>query len=183
VQTRSYRDQSYNSIFPLASFDEYVAVAKNVSNKRVIGIYPETKSPSFFNDFLESHDTTMEDILLESLQNHGYTEETSPCFVQSFSEASIRYMSSRTKLPLIFLTSTPLPDNKLANLSTICYGIGPSKSLIVQVDGTNSIYRTTDFIERAHKYDLKVSKIFDFLLRYKAYVLFQIESHLRAKNC
>ena len=160
MQSRSNRDQSFNGRFSLASFDDYVAVAKNISNARTIGIYPETKVPSFFNEFLKSNGTTMEDILLQSLQKHGYVEETSPCFIQSFSEESLRYMAGKTKLPLIYLLPGSVTDKKMAEIATYCYGVGPSKSAIVQLDGSNSIARTTDFIERAHKHGLKVNIAF-----------------------
>ncbi|CAK8686229.1 unnamed protein product [Clavelina lepadiformis] len=156
-QDRSYRDQTYNGEFPMASFDEYVAVAKNVTNGRTIGIYPETKNPDFFNSILAAHNTTMEEILLESLQRHGYTEATSPCFVQSFDEDSLRFMSGRTELPLIYLTPVGLTNTKLAEISTFCSGLGTSKDTIVQVNpNTMKIIQTSDFIDRAHSYQLEV---------------------------
>ena len=157
VQSRSYRDQSYNGQFPLASFDDYVAVAKNKSNGRTIGIYPETKTPTFFNDYLSPFNTTMEDILLEALEKYGYAQKTSPCFVQSFSEESLRYMANRTELPMVFLTPVTLTDGKLADLAKFCYGVGSSKSAIVVTNPTsNTIIRTTDFVQRAQAHGLKV---------------------------
>ena len=165
----------------MASFDDYVAVAKNITNKRIVGIYPETKIPSFFNDFLSSHNTTVEDILLDSLQKYGYTQNTSPCFIQSFSEDSITYMSTRTNLPLIFLTTVSITDSKMTELSSFCYGIGTSKETIVQADRSNSIFRTTDFIERAHEHDLKV-KYFVYLHRVQCCQNNSIKTQIRAKT-
>ena len=134
-------------------------MAQSSKNNRTIGIYPETKTPSFFNNFLNRSNSTltMEDILLRSLEKYGYRKETSPCFVQSFSKASLKYMSTRTNLSLVFLASGSLSNTELAELSTFCYGIGTSKNAIVQVNSENYIATTTDFIERAHNYDLKVN--------------------------
>lgn len=140
----------------MASFDDYIAVAQNASNGRTIGIYPETKLPSFFNFQLRNSNTTMEDLLLDSLTRHGYTKKSSPCFLQSFSEASLRYMSNRTELLLVFLTDLTLRDEKLSDLSSFCYGLGPSKTTIVQVDSNRRITEITDYIQRAHRYGLKV---------------------------
>ena len=156
MQSRSYRDQSYNGLFPIASFDDYVAVAQNASNTRTIGIYPETKVPLFFNFYLNDYNTTMEDLLLSSLNKYGYKGKTAPCFLQSFSEASLRYMANQTDLPLVFLTETQLSDNKLSDLSTFCYGLGPSKNTIVQVGPNRKIIGVTDFVKKAHQYGLKV---------------------------
>ena len=142
-------------MFAMASFEEYIAVAKNA--ERTIGIYPETKVPLFFNNYLAAFNTTMEDILLEALERHGYNMKSSPCFIQSFLESSLEYMANRTELPLVFLTKVALPDQKLEELAKFCYGIGPSKNTIIRVDPrTNKTAGKTDFVDRAHKYGLKV---------------------------
>uniref|UniRef100_H2YK04 glycerophosphodiester phosphodiesterase n=1 Tax=Ciona savignyi TaxID=51511 RepID=H2YK04_CIOSA len=131
VQNRKYRDQSYNGLFPIATFDEYVAVAKFAP--RTIGIYPETKQPALFNHFISRHNVTMEDLLLEALESHGYTSRDSPCFIQSFDESSLQYMAKRTDLPLVHLTDTVPSNEKLTEIASYCYGMGVSKNLIVQV--------------------------------------------------
>ncbi|CAK8686228.1 unnamed protein product [Clavelina lepadiformis] len=157
VQQNSFRNQAYNGEFPIATFDEYVAVAKNVTNGRTIGIYPELKVPKFFNSILAAHNTTMEEILLESLQRHGYTEATSPCFVQSFDEDSLRFMSCRTELPLVFLTNDEISDGKMLELSKFCYGLGVKKNLIVEIDPSSmDVAREIDLVARAHSNKLKV---------------------------
>lgn len=153
VQARSYRDQSYNGQFAMASFEEYVAVAQNSSNPKTVGIYPETKIPDFFNRILEENGTSLEDLLLETLEKHGYNSKSSPCFLQSFDIRSLEYLSNHTQLRLVYLTPTTILDAQLERQSSYISGIGPSKQVIVQIDAaTNRIVRTTDFIERAHKY-------------------------------
>ncbi|XP_039265972.2 uncharacterized protein LOC120341512 [Styela clava] len=157
VQTRSYRDQSYNGEFAMASFDEYIAVAQNQSNPRTIGIYPETKVPDFFNKYLEDNGTTMEDILLESLESYGYDKKNSPCFLQSFDIRSLQYLRNRTELKLVYLTGSTLTNDIMEELSTYVSGIGPSKSVIVQIDPIrNTIIGTTTFLARAHQYGFVV---------------------------
>ncbi|XP_078481944.1 uncharacterized protein LOC100183504 isoform X1 [Ciona intestinalis] len=156
IQSRSYRDQSYNGMYPMASFDEYVAVAKNATaNGRTVGIYPETKNPPFFNQHLLDQNTTMEDLLLTSLEKHGYVTPTSPCFIQSFEPNSLRYLANKTELPLIFLVNIPITDTKLTEFAEFCYGLGPSKSLILPTVN-DRLGQSTDFISRAHANGFKI---------------------------
>lgn len=157
VQQRSYRDQTYNRMFSIATLQEHIAVAKNESNLKTVGIYPETKSPEFFNEFLKPNDTTVEDLLVNVLHENGYNSKSSPCFIQSFDVRSLQYLRNITELRLVFLTGTSLPDTQLSSLASYVFGIGPSKSTIVQVDPTtDKNIRNTDFIERAHSFGLQV---------------------------
>jgi len=157
VQERSYRDQSYNGMFPMASFDDHVAVALNCSNPRTIGIYPETKIPKFYNAWLaqHSHNTTMENLIVAALRKHGYNSSSSPCFVQSFDEDSVKSMSMMSPLPMVFLTNTAIPNSTLARLARFCYGIGLRKDVVVEVVN-NRIARKTNFIARVKSYGMKV---------------------------
>jgi glycerophosphoryl diester phosphodiesterase len=68
---------------------EYIDVA--LSANRTIGIYPETKHPSWHNALPILEGTTMEDLLLEVLTANGYkgnvasdTWARQPVFIQSF---------------------------------------------------------------------------------------------------
>lgn len=58
----------------MATFDEYVAIAQNESNPRTIGIYPEAKTPEFFNGRLQDNGTTMEDLMVTALEKYGWLE-------------------------------------------------------------------------------------------------------------
>lgn len=133
-------------------------MAQSKNNSRTIGIYPETKNPEFFNSILaeRDHNTTMEDILLEALKKHGYSGPSSPCFVQSFFPSSLEYIATKSSLPLVYLTSTSLPNSTLEKYAKFCYGVGPSKNAIVQVIDQR-VFKKTDFLDRAHAYGLKVS--------------------------
>lgn len=45
VQPRSYRDQKYNGLYPIPTLQEYIETAHGAS--RPVGIYPETKHPTW----------------------------------------------------------------------------------------------------------------------------------------
>jgi glycerophosphoryl diester phosphodiesterase len=69
--------------------EEYIDVA--LSAPRTVGIYLETKHPTWHNQLPPLQGTSMEDLLVEVLSAKGYrgavgTEEwdAQPCFIQSF---------------------------------------------------------------------------------------------------
>lgn len=158
-QRYSFRDPSFDDKFQIPTLEEYIQVAKSAG--KPIGIYPEVKNPKWVNslDIMQRANTTFEELVINVLHKNGYRRENrkAPCFVQSFSEDSIRLLSTKTKLPLILLMATPLPvtEAQLKGLSDICYGIGVHKYMVKPVFD-NILQSTTDLVANAHKYNLKV---------------------------
>jgi len=158
VEYRPYRNQEYNGLFKFATFDEYVATAKTRAHQPV-GIYPETKNPAFYNGRLKANDaiTTMEQLLVDSLQRHGYLEARAPCFVQSFSVESLRALRKLTALRLVWLRDTSMSEADMMLASELVYALGVDKNLIIQVDPVSrKITGLTSFVERIHKLGMKV---------------------------
>lgn len=155
VQVFPFRDQEYNYKFNMASLDDYIAVAKNRTTPAII--YVETKNPDFFNNYLQSHGTNMENLLLESLKNHGYVGKNSSAFIESYSIKSLQYMSQYTELPLVYLTKVKTSSEFMSHISKFISVICPRKDFIVNVDPVkNRVIGKTDFIERAKSFGLKV---------------------------
>ena len=100
-QPAAERDQSHNGKFSIPTLEEIIALAKEQSAKtgRQIGIYPETKHPTYHNDLKLS----LEDRLLEILAKHGYTQKSSPVIIQSFEVANLKYLRSKTQVRLVQL--------------------------------------------------------------------------------
>ena len=70
----------------------------------------EIKDPVFVNNVSESLKASskrFEDVVVEVLKRNGYNKKISPCFIQSFDENSLKYVSSLTPLPLILLIGYP----------------------------------------------------------------------------
>lgn len=157
-QKYSFRDQNFNYKFQIPTLEEYIQVAKSAG--RSIGIYPEVKNPEWVNtlEILRKANTTFEDIVVDVLHKNGYDEPDSLCYVQSFSMDSIRALSKKTKLPLVMLYEYPIPnaDTELKNISSICFGIGVWKNMIIPTNKYNYLQSTTDLVSKAHEYDLKV---------------------------
>ena len=100
-QSMDDRNQSYNGKFQIPTFQEVIDLAKAESAQRgrVVGIYPETKHPTFHNEI----GLKLEDRLLDALKGAGWTEKNSPVFIQSFEVANLKYLRGKTQLRLVQL--------------------------------------------------------------------------------
>ena len=101
VQPRADRDPQYNGKFLIPSFDEIIALAKrrSVHGGRTVGIYPETKHPTWHCQ----QGMPLEPKLLDTLRRAGWTQRKSPVVIQSFEAGNLRYLRGKTKLRLIQL--------------------------------------------------------------------------------
>jgi glycerophosphoryl diester phosphodiesterase len=94
VQPLAERDASFNGRFEIPTFAEVIALAKRKSAEvgRIVGVYPETKHPTFHQRL----GLALEDRLLDVLSEAGWNRANAPVFVQSFEVANLRYLRSRT---------------------------------------------------------------------------------------
>jgi len=100
-QQMSERDQSMNGRFQVPTLQEVIDLAKAESARigRVVGIYPETKHPTFHRAI----GLALEDRLLEALAAAGWTEASAPVIVQSFEVANLKYLRPKTGIRLVQL--------------------------------------------------------------------------------
>jgi glycerophosphoryl diester phosphodiesterase len=114
VQPMAERDQGFNGRFAIPTLDEVIAFVKRKSEQegRRIGIYPETKHPTYH----QSIGLALEDRLLAALTRAGWNHHHAPVFIQSFETANLRYLRSRTEVKLIQLVDADdvNPDGSLA---------------------------------------------------------------------
>jgi len=66
---------------------------------RIVGVYPETKHPTFHAEV----GLKLEDRLLELINAAGWTDPSSPVIVQSFEVANLKYLRSKTRVRLVQL--------------------------------------------------------------------------------
>ena len=101
VQPLSDRDQSYNGKFQIPTFEEVLDLAKTEGAKagRTVGVYPETKHPTFHSKL----GLPLEDRLLAVLAKYGYTTKASPVIVQSFEVSNLKYLRTKTQVRLVQL--------------------------------------------------------------------------------
>ncbi len=167
LQPLPERDQSPNGKYQIPTLREVLDLAKTEGTKagRVVGVYPETKHPTFHVDA----NLKLEDRLLAILSEYGYTKKDSPVIVQSFEVSNLQYLRTKTQVRLVQLIdgddydfktgavtlappydrpydwtrngktgtfATMLTPAGLAAIKAYADGIGPWKPYIVPVKGT-----------------------------------------------
>jgi len=128
---------------------------------RRIGVYPETKHPTYFARL----GLPLEPPLVALLRDYGYTRKDDPVYLQSFEPSSLQTLRALTPLPLIQLldeAGAPMFDDMatpagLARVAAYADGIGPNKERIMARDGTNRMLPTpTNLVRDAHAAGLLV---------------------------
>lgn len=165
------RSHEHDGKFVVPTLDEVLDLVarREAELGRRIGIYPETKHPTYFR----SIGLPLEEKLLATLTRHGYANASDPVFIQSFETGNLRDLSARTELRLIQLIAprgTP-PDLAgstnarqyvdlitpagLADIATYAAGVGVEKSLVIAMDSAGVPKRST-LVEDAHRAGLLV---------------------------
>lgn len=100
-QAFAERPQQFNGKFNIATFEEIIALAKRKSHEtgRTIGIYPETKHPTYHQRI----GLPLEKRLIDALDKAGWNRRGAPVFIQSFEQANLKQLRKMTPLPLIQL--------------------------------------------------------------------------------
>ena len=103
VQPRPYRSKEFDGLFQVPTLDEIIALAKqgSAATGRTIGIYPETKHPTWHCE----QGLPLEHALLAALDAAGWTTREAPVFIQCFESGNLRWLRERTGLRLVQLIS------------------------------------------------------------------------------
>lgn len=137
-----------------------------------LGIYPETKHPTYFNAL--GYDIT--DLLLSTLRGRDLDTERPrfPVIIQSMEPGNLRWLRSRTSLPLIQLLEhggAPYDhvlagDSRdyaflasaagLAFIAEYADGVGAHKSLVIARDAEDRLAAPTALVGDAHDLGLAV---------------------------
>ncbi|KAG3164793.1 hypothetical protein PI126_g4938 [Phytophthora idaei] len=101
VQPLPERDQSYNGLYEIPTFEEVIQLAQNKSaeNNRTIAMYPEVKHSSFH----KALGLPIENTLLELLTKYGWNHADAPVFIQSFETENLRELNEVTNITLVQL--------------------------------------------------------------------------------
>ena len=101
VQPLTERPQQFNGRYRIPTLQQVIALAKRYSRKydRRIGIYPETKHPTFH----ESLDLALERPLVRILDRAGWDRKRSPVFIQSFETSNLKQLNRMTRVRLVQL--------------------------------------------------------------------------------
>jgi glycerophosphoryl diester phosphodiesterase len=140
--------------------------ARQAETGRVIGLYPETKHPSYFR----SIGLPLEEALVAALDAAGYREADAPVFIQSFEVENLKRLRSMTRLPLVQLMAGAFgpPDlpgvtyaqmstpQGLADIARYANAIGAEKAMVIPRDTAGNLGEPTTLVRDAHAAGLKV---------------------------
>ena len=151
-----FRSHERDGLYPIPTFDEVLALAdaKSRETGRTIGVYPETKHPTYFR----SIGLPLEPSLLDTLARHGKRDRTAPVFIQSFEPANLKLLRPQTTLRLILLleATADVSPARLAEVRTFADGIGANTRLIVPANADGTLKEPTTLVADAHEAGLLV---------------------------
>lgn len=174
-------NRRFDGIFAVPSFAEVLdlvrganfrfelqAAAAGRDTPRCVGVYPETKHPSYF----QSIGLAMEGLLVRLLQRADFP--AGAVFIQSFEVGNLQRLRKMTALPLVQLMSDggapwdciAAGDRRtyadlatpagLAGIARYAAGIGVDKNLIIPHTGEGTLGAPTTLIADAHAAGLVV---------------------------
>lgn len=165
------RNTIYNGRYKIPTFQEVLDLRKRLSKElhRTIGVYPETKHPTYFRN----EGLPIEPLLVDALKKNKLDDKDSPVFVQSFETANLRALNKQIKVPLIALIDAKslVPGDRqgtgvtfgdlatpagLKGIGKYADGVGPSKDYIIPRDAAGRSLPATSFVRDAHRAGLLV---------------------------
>ncbi|WP_413707083.1 glycerophosphodiester phosphodiesterase [Ralstonia sp. Ralssp110] len=169
---------AYNDQFDIPTLDEIIALARDQSARlgRNIGIYPETKHPTYF----QSIGLPLEDRLIDGLRRDAFTASRTTVYIQSFEVANLKAIrnkigSSQPNWKLVQLMGTSgrqpydfvvakdsrtfgdmMTSQGMRDIAAYANGVGPDKGSIMGLDANGKLTDPTDLIRNAHNAGLLV---------------------------
>ncbi len=173
----------FDGQFEIPTFEEILALLAGVQQQRElrarqlglappgrIGVYPETKHPTYFAQL----GLAMERSLVDTLHRYGYRGREGLAFIQCFEVANLKEMRAMTELPIVQLLDaesapfdfivagdkrtyeTMITPAGLAEIATYADAIGPYKMQVIPWNQGESLGEPTALVRDAHAAGLKV---------------------------
>lgn len=96
-------NNAHNNQYVIPTLQEVInlAKAKSIETGRTIGIYPETKHPSYFKTYAEGAGVQrMEDKLVATLHANYGNDHNAPVYIQSFEVSNLQYIRGKTDIKI-----------------------------------------------------------------------------------
>lgn len=166
------RAHAHDGLYEVPTFDEVLAFVREQERAtgRTIGVYPETKHPSYF----ASIGLPLEDSLLAVLERYGYRGPDDAVFIQSFETGNLRALRARTRIRLVQLLDAAggpadlvaagdprryadlVTPAALREIATYADAIGPHKALVRRPGEGGAAGVATTLVRDAHAAGLAV---------------------------
>ncbi len=173
----------FDGQFEIPTLNEVLALVKSINETRErlghrrgkaaaapIGVYPETKHPTYF----DSIGLSLEEPLMRSLRRYGYEGRRSAVFIQSFEVGNLKDLRRMTRLPLVqLINATGKPYDfvvsgdprtyadlasaeGLREIAHYADGVGVNKDLIIPRQSDGTLGTPTQVVGDAHAAKLLV---------------------------
>ena len=163
----------YDGLYEVPTFAEVLELRARLSRElgRTIGVYPETKHPTYFDGI----GLSLEEPLLRELDAAGMDDAGDPVFVQSFETANLRELAAGgLEVDLVqLLSATGAPYDLVAagdartyadissaaglvEVATYADGVGPEKAQVLPRTPTGASGTPTALVADAHAVGLLV---------------------------
>jgi len=162
----------YDGRYEVPAFQEVIDLTERLSAElgRDIGIYPETKHPTYFS----SIELPLEPPLVRALNRNGLNHRNAKVFVQSFEVGNLKELNKQLRVPLVQLVWTDgqpydftesgdersyadmVTPEGLADIATYADGVGPEKTMVIDWRDDGSLGEPTGLVSDAHDAGLAV---------------------------
>jgi len=173
----------FDGLFEIPTLEEILSLVHGVEEQRDtrtrelglppprrIGVYPETKHPTYFAGI----GLPMEQKLVSTLERYGYEGRDGLAYIQSFEVGNLRALSRMTQLPLVQLIEASgapydfvvkhdprtyadlITPTGLKEIATYAQAIGPSKTLLIPRTAEGTLGEPTALVANAHAVGLLV---------------------------
>ena len=167
----------YDGRYQIPTFEEILDLARRATREqgRTIGVYPETKHPTYFDGI----GLSLEEPLVASLERYGYRDQKDAVFVQSFEVGNLQQLAGMTKVRIVQLFGGNGPAGPaqpwdavvsgsgltydamatpagLARVAAYADGIGPDKNRVIARNTDGSLGAVTPLVADAHRRSLLV---------------------------
>lgn len=173
----------FDGQFEVPTFEEILSLVHGVEEQRDtharqlglpaprhIGVYPETKHPTYFAGI----GLPMEKKLVSTLEHYGYKGRNGLAYIQSFEVGNLQALSKMTQLPLVQLIDASgapydfvvkhdprtyadlITPAGLAEVAKYAQAIGPNKMLLIPRTADGKLGEPTALVANAHANHLLV---------------------------
>ncbi|GAB4085182.1 hypothetical protein GCM10028784_18120 [Myceligenerans cantabricum] len=163
---------AFDGLYQVPTFDEVLDLARNsrTCDGAPVGVYPETKHPTYF----DSVGLSLEEPLLAGLRRNGFAHAGAPVVVQSFEVGNLIELSGMSDVPLAQLVADSgapydlaaggddrtyadlVTPEGLADVAEYADGIGAAKAVLIPRDDEGRLAAPTPVIADAHAAGLDV---------------------------
>ncbi len=163
---------AFDGLYQVPTLDEVLDLARNsrTCDGQPVGVYPETKHPTYFDGI----GLSMEEPLVAQLKANGLNHRNAPVILQSFETGNLEQLDGMTDVRIAQLISSsgapydlvaagdPRTYADLATASGLraiaryADGVGLEKNVMIPRDADGTLGRPTPVIRNAHRAGLEV---------------------------